>query len=997
MKRIETDVLVVGGGATGTGIARDLAMRGFKTVLVEKGDLTHGTTGRYHGLLHSGARYVVKDPQAALECIQENAILRKIMPQCIEDTGGFFVLTEWDDPAYADQFFSACHATGISVEEISIGQMLKEEPLLNPDIRRCFRVPDASADSFLGAELNVESARQHGAEILNYHQVINLIPEYEQLYQQGSSSPPSRRVVGALCLDLVKDEQVTILADVTVNAAGAWVGQISASIGVNIPIIGGKGTMVAVNHRIVNTVINRCKMPSDGDILVPVHTVAVIGTTDVPVQDPDRYSIEPWEVRLCLEEGEKLVPGFKRMRMLRAWAGVRPLYKEASSSDTRDITRAFVLLDHADRDSVDGLVSITSGKWTTYRKMAEATVDLVCLKLDVQRACKTHEEVLPSRDVPPSYYQLGHRLRDIERERAYGKLICECELATRQDVERSILQGKARSLDDIRRKVRLGMGPCQGGFCTYRAIGILHEIAAQRSSLVSGEESWIPDPNLALRDFLQERWKGLLPVLWGQQLRQERFNQFIYMHLLNADQLPGPKRSLISPTNYAPAEETKPRLIPGSTLETIRSSQDTPHSHAAPVDVLVVGAGLAGLVAAWQLARRGRRVRVVATGWGANYWGTGCVDILGKYPQSQANFVEHPGEALSRLIETEPLHPYSLVGLQAIEDAIQDFLTLCLNAGYPFKGSLESNWLLPTALGVPRPTCLAPESMTAGDLRSNDPMLILGLEGYHDFYPDLIARNLAGQGYKAKGVVISLPDLSQQKFINPAILTELFDRQVLIDEFCQAAKKHLKGVKRVGVPAVLGLRQARENQQKMEARLGLPVFEIPTLPPSIPGMRLHNLLISAINSLHGSIFNGASASGATYESKRIKGITTLAAQRNLLHEAQMFILATGGILGGGIAMDYNGYAQDTVLGLPIETDPRQTTWHASEFLHPQGHPIHRAGFYVDRSFRLLTHPDNSALENVYVIGSALGHYDGIPERSFEGVALVSGHSVGSRI
>src|SRR3972149_10485598 len=108
MKRIETDVLVVGGGATGTGIARDLAMRGFKTVLVEKGDLTHGTTGRYHGLLHSGARYVVKDPQAALECIQENAILRKIMPQCIEDTGGLFWGTQGDDPENPRQIFSLC-------------------------------------------------------------------------------------------------------------------------------------------------------------------------------------------------------------------------------------------------------------------------------------------------------------------------------------------------------------------------------------------------------------------------------------------------------------------------------------------------------------------------------------------------------------------------------------------------------------------------------------------------------------------------------------------------------------------------------------------------------------------------------------------------------------------------------------------------------------------------------------------------------------------------
>jgi len=104
MRKLETEVLVIGGGATGTGVVRDLAMRGFRTILVERRDLSHGTTGRYHGLLHSGGRYVVKDPQAAIECITENKILRKIMPECIEDTGGFFVLTPWDDPDYAPHF-----------------------------------------------------------------------------------------------------------------------------------------------------------------------------------------------------------------------------------------------------------------------------------------------------------------------------------------------------------------------------------------------------------------------------------------------------------------------------------------------------------------------------------------------------------------------------------------------------------------------------------------------------------------------------------------------------------------------------------------------------------------------------------------------------------------------------------------------------------------------------------------------------------------------------
>ena len=155
MRKLETEVLVIGGGATGAGVVRDAALRGFKTAIVERSDWSTGTTGRYHGLLHSGGRYAVKDPEAARECIEENMILRRIMPHCLEDTGGFFVVTPWDDPAFGDTFMKGCRDTGIPCEEISIAQMLKEEPLLNPDIARCFRVPDGSADSFLAGESNV--------------------------------------------------------------------------------------------------------------------------------------------------------------------------------------------------------------------------------------------------------------------------------------------------------------------------------------------------------------------------------------------------------------------------------------------------------------------------------------------------------------------------------------------------------------------------------------------------------------------------------------------------------------------------------------------------------------------------------------------------------------------------------------------------------------------------------------------------------------------------
>ncbi len=539
MRTVQTEVLVIGGGATGAGVLADLALRGFKSILVEKRDLTHGTTGRYHGLLHSGGRYAVKDPKAATECIEENMILRKIMPHALEDTGGFFVVTPWDDPAFGDMFMKGCHDTQVPCEEINVAQMLKEEPHLNPQISRCFRVPDATADSFLATQSVAEMARLNGAQIFTYHQVQRLLREKD-------------KIVGAVCYDLVKDEEVTIHADLVVNAAGAWAGKVAATVDLEVNVRAGKGTMLACNHRIVNTVVNRCKMPADGDILVPIQTVAVIGTTDEGVPDPEHFAIEPWEVRLMLEEGDKLVPGFKNMRMLRAWAGVRPLYQETKVADTRDVTRAYTLLDHESRDGVTGFITITGGKWTTYRQMAEVTVNRVCEKLGGPRPCRTHQEVLPDPFSPQrrnqrGFHYLGARLARTEEHKGYGELVCECEMATRADVEKAITEGHAKTVDDVRRDVRLGMGPCQGGFCSYRVTGILHTL----------RPSPVTESNVALRDFLQERWKGVMPVLWGTQLKQERLDELIYLSLLNADHLPGETSSRLGPALYEPGREEK--------------------------------------------------------------------------------------------------------------------------------------------------------------------------------------------------------------------------------------------------------------------------------------------------------------------------------------------------------------------------------------------------------------------------------------------------------
>ncbi|MGH2530576.1 MAG: FAD-dependent oxidoreductase, partial [Actinomycetota bacterium] len=333
---------------------------------------------------------------------------------------------------------------------------------------------------------------------------------------------------GAVVEDHRGGEEMEIHADLVVNAAGAWAGRIAAMAGCEVTILPGKGIMIAMNHRLVNTVVNRCEMPADGDIIVPIRTVSVIGTTDEKVADPDDWEITRDEVQKMLDAGENLVPGFREARALRVWGGVRPLFQEkAEGTDTRDVTRAHTLLNHRTRDGLERFLTITGGKFCTFRLMAEDTVDVLCAELGVDRACRTTHEPLPDSE-DRRFYWLGARVAAREESLHRDQLICECEMIPRRRLEEAMSRRATTDLDDIRRTVRLGMGPCQGGFCIYRATGILHQV--QRIPALAA--------NGSLLDFLQERWKGVQPILYGDQLRQARLDDWIFHGLLDVGHLP---------------------------------------------------------------------------------------------------------------------------------------------------------------------------------------------------------------------------------------------------------------------------------------------------------------------------------------------------------------------------------------------------------------------------------------------------------------------------
>ncbi|MFZ5592020.1 MAG: FAD-dependent oxidoreductase, partial [Bacillota bacterium] len=236
MQKLSVQVVVVGGGATGTGILRDLAMRGISALLVEQGDLAHGTSSRFHGLLHSGCRYAVKDPAAARECIEENMILRRIAPNCVEITGGLFVQLPEDDPAYAEEWESACRQAGIEVEEVDPAAVRRQNPALSPRITRAFAVPDCAVDGFRVVWSNLHSARRYGARALTYTRL-------KAIEQQNGC------ITGVRAENVLTGEQYHIECQVLINAAGPWAGEVAALAGLEVGVIKDKGTLIAFNHR----------------------------------------------------------------------------------------------------------------------------------------------------------------------------------------------------------------------------------------------------------------------------------------------------------------------------------------------------------------------------------------------------------------------------------------------------------------------------------------------------------------------------------------------------------------------------------------------------------------------------------------------------------------------------------------------------------------------------------------------------------------------------
>lgn len=516
MKRaIQTQVLIIGGGATGTGLARDLALRGVTCLLTEKRDINAGASGGNHGLLHSGARYVASDAESAVECREEGELIKKLAPQCVDDCGGLFVAVPGDDEQYVADFSDMCARSDVPAAEVDVKDALEMEPSLSKDVIAAYAVEDAAVDPFMLSLDNLAQAKQLGSDAMRHARVVGFDVE-------------GGRIVRSLFMDDTSGEAFTVEAEIIVNASGAWAGMIAALAGAKIDILYSSGSLLVTQDRISKRVINRLRKPSDADILVPGGTVSVLGTTSVTIDSPDLCRPTAEEADRIIDDSRAMAPILETTRYIRAYAGVRPLVLVGGTGDARSVSRNFSLIDHA-RDGVDNFVTITGGKLTTYRMMAEKTADMVCAKLGVCEPCTTATAPLPASTMGKwTEPGLAPKSWIVERDKD-DVVLCECEMVSKSVIDAIVgelgdMRGRSL-LKDIAQRSRVGKGPCQGGFCGLRVTAHLYD-----------QERLQGDKGVAeLKEFVERRWRGFYPILWGLPMMQAELQEALYCGMMDLE------------------------------------------------------------------------------------------------------------------------------------------------------------------------------------------------------------------------------------------------------------------------------------------------------------------------------------------------------------------------------------------------------------------------------------------------------------------------------
>jgi glycerol-3-phosphate dehydrogenase subunit B len=418
-------------------------------------------------------------------------------------------------------------------------------------------------------------------------------------------------------------------------------------------------------------------------------------------------------------------------------------------------------------------------------------------------------------------------------------------------------------------------------------------------------------------------------------------------------------------------------------------------------DVVVVGAGLAGMTAAIALADAGASVEVVARGHAATHWTSGGLDVAA--PRG----VSTPREGVDRLRRL-PGHPYANLAAD-VPAAIARFQAVVAEGGLPYLGDASSPIrAVPTAIGGTRPAAILPaaQSGSLAPWAAEERLVICGFAGFKDFWPEHVASSLTREAVwgasgggagahpmRVEALSIALPGLTGRRNLSALDIARVFDsldsRRAAIEAITAALARTGSRPGRLGLPAAIGLADHAVAFRELADAIDLLPFEIPLVPPSIPGLRLFAVLRAALRARSGRIVIGEPVADVARDGRRVTAVSMTAATRHRTIRTGGVVLATGGIAGGGLIGTQDGRLVEAVVGLPVEAPPVDD-WLAPTPFDPRGHQLETAGIRTDAALRPIDARGNVVFENVTVAGSGLAGMRYLTERCGDGVAITSG-------
>jgi len=472
------DVVVIGGGATGAAVARDCAMRGLKTLLLEKEDFAYGTTGRCSGLLHGGPRYLLTEPEIVEASCKESGVIQRIASSLVFRVPFLLLVFKGDKygidllDAYFREYDRYSRARGGRPHTV-LGrrEVLEANPLVSREVEGAIGFDEFGVDVFRLTLLTALSAEKHGAKLMTHCEVVDIGSSRVRFY------------------DKVRGRLLEARFEVAVNAAGPWAPQVAKLAGARVELRLTRGTHLIYPRQLFTTAIAMQAIDGREVMLIPHQSSMLLGTTDEDhYASPDEAYPTRDEVMYLLQAAYRAVPALREVKPVRAMAGVRPLLPEWGKRE-EDVTRGFRVIDHEELGEAS-LISVVGGKMVLHRLMAEEATDLICRKLGAREKCRTHLEAIDG--------ELSWRAEPTPRSESY---CCECERVLASGVKEAVRE-HARTLVDVRRRTRIGMGLCQGVSCSYKA-----------ALTLAGELKLSPREALRqLRELLEERWRGRWPI-----------------------------------------------------------------------------------------------------------------------------------------------------------------------------------------------------------------------------------------------------------------------------------------------------------------------------------------------------------------------------------------------------------------------------------------------------------------------------------------------------